>query len=135
MNYIVREVVAAGRTIFFSSHNLSEVEQIADWVAILHDGRLMIEEELDILKMYQKAIKASFDRPIWTHDLEGISGVRQVIQEGRRFRLLVRGNVEQVAAAVTALGARHVEVVDMNLEGIFVSYVRENTLMEDNNAL
>lgn len=65
LNQIVREVSAAGRTIFFSSHNLNEVEQIADRVAIINNGRLLVEDELDNLKMRQKAVKVGFDQPIW----------------------------------------------------------------------
>lgn len=127
INQIVREVSAAGRTIFFSSHNLSEVEQIADHVAIINEGRLIIEDELDNIKSREKALKVSFDRPVWTHDLENIAGVRKVLQEGRRFRLLISGDAEQVAEQVRGLGARSVEVVDMNLEAIFIAYLQGQT--------
>ncbi|HEX2911406.1 MAG TPA: ABC transporter ATP-binding protein [Chloroflexia bacterium] len=124
LNHIVREVSSAGRTIFFSSHNLSEVEQIADTVAIINEGRLVIEDNLDDLKAREKAVKVGFDQPVWVHDLENIPGVRQVLQEGRRFRLLVRGNAEDVAAELRGYGARSVEVVDMNLEAIFIAYLQ-----------
>ncbi|MEI6046744.1 MAG: ABC transporter ATP-binding protein [Chloroflexota bacterium] len=125
LNQIVREVSSAGRTIFFSSHNLSEVEQIADRVAIVNEGRLIVEDDLDSLKSREKAVKTAFDRPVWTHDLEAIPGVRRVLQEGRRFRLLVRGEAEQVVAELHNLGASSVEIVDMNLEAIFVAYLQD----------
>lgn len=129
LNYIVREVSQAGRTIFFSSHNLAEVEQIADRVAIINQGQLVVEDELDNLKLHQKSIKVAFDRPVWTDDLENIPGVKQVVQEGRRFRLLVRGDIESVAAELRGMGAASVDIVDMNLEAMFVAYLqgyREN---------
>jgi ABC-2 type transport system ATP-binding protein len=129
LNQIVREVSQAGRTIFFSSHNLNEVEQIADRIAIINEGRLIVEDELDNLKLHEKAIKVVFDRPVWVHDLENIPGARHVVQEGRRFRLLVRGEPDDVAAELQALGARSVELVEMNLEALFVAYLqgyREN---------
>jgi ABC-2 type transport system ATP-binding protein len=125
LNQVVREVSSAGRTIFFSSHNLNEVEQIADTVAIINDGQLVVEDELDNLKLREKAVKAGFDRPVWVHELEALPGVRKVMQEGRRFRLLVSGNAEEVAADLRAMGARTVEVVDMNLESIFVAYLQD----------
>ena len=124
LNQIVREVSQAGRTIFFSSHNLSEVEQIADWVAILNEGQLIVEDELDNLKMHEKAIKVGFDQAVWASDLEKIPGVRQVMQEGRRFRIMVRGDAEAVAAELRKLGARSVEMVDMNLEALFIAYLQ-----------
>ena len=47
---LVREARAAGRTVFLSSHDLSEVEQVADTVAILRAGRLIVVEEVGVLK-------------------------------------------------------------------------------------
>ena len=129
LNHIVREVSQAGRTIFFSSHNLNEVEQIADRIAIINEGRLIVEDELDNLKLREKAVKVAFDRPVWVHDLENIPGVRHVMQEGRRFRLLVRGNADEVVTELESLGARAVETVDLNLEALFMAYLqgyREN---------
>lgn len=130
LNQVVREVSSAGRTIFFSSHNLAEVEQISDRVAIITDGCLIVEDELDNLKLQQKAIKVGFAQPIWVQDMENIPGVKKVMQEGRRFRLLVRGNTDGVVAELKALGATSVEVVDMNLEAMFIAYLqgyRENS--------
>ena len=124
LNQIVREVSSAGRTIFFSSHNLNEVEQIADTVAIVNEGKLVVEDDLDELKAREKAVKVAFDYPVWLHDLQVIPGVRRVMQEGRRFRLLVRGDAEQVIAELRLMGARSVELVDMNLESIFVAYLQ-----------
>ena len=124
LNQIVREVSQAGRTIFFSSHNLNEVEQIADRIAIINEGRLVVEDELDNLKLHEKAVKVAFDRPVWVHDLENIPGVRHVMQEGRRFRLLVRGDADMVANELEKLGARAVEQVEMNLEMLFIAYLQ-----------
>jgi hypothetical protein len=47
-----------------------------------------------------------------------------LIQEGRRFRLLVRGDCESVAAELRQMGAVSVEIVDMNLEALFVAYLQ-----------
>jgi ABC-2 type transport system ATP-binding protein len=124
LNQVVREVSAAGRTIFFSSHNLNEVEQIADRIAIINEGKLIVEDELDNIKLREKALKVSFDQPIWTCSLENIPGVWRVLQEGRRFRLLVNGDAEAVASEVRSMGARSVEIVDMNLEAIFIAYLQ-----------
>jgi ABC-2 type transport system ATP-binding protein len=46
----LRRVVGAGRTVFFSSHTLSEVERLCDRVGILHDGRLVADETLATLR-------------------------------------------------------------------------------------
>ena len=47
---LLGEVVAAGRTVFLSSHTLSEVERVADRVAILRRGRLVAVDSLEDLR-------------------------------------------------------------------------------------
>ncbi len=46
----LRELAAAGHTVFFSSHTLSEVESLCDRVAIVREGRIVVDESLDVLK-------------------------------------------------------------------------------------
>jgi ABC-2 type transport system ATP-binding protein len=127
LNQIVREVSSAGRTIFFSSHNLNEVEQIADRICIINEGKLVLEDDLDELKAREKSVKVGFDNPISIEETEKLSKlpyVRKVLQEGRRYRLLVSGNAEEVVHSLRQMGARTVDIVDMNLETIFISYLR-----------
>ncbi|MGD9497453.1 MAG: hypothetical protein AB7Y46_14225 [Armatimonadota bacterium] len=40
----------AGTTVFFSSHIIDDVERVADWIAIIHEGRLLVQEPLEALK-------------------------------------------------------------------------------------
>ena len=53
---MVEEVRAEGRTVFLSSHTLSEVERVADRVGIIREGRLVVVERVDTLK--QRAVAA-----------------------------------------------------------------------------
>ncbi|MCP4173968.1 MAG: ABC transporter ATP-binding protein [Fuerstiella sp.] len=46
----LRELAAAGHTVFFSSHTLSEVESLCDRVAIVREGRIVVDESLEVLK-------------------------------------------------------------------------------------
>ncbi|MDO8672501.1 MAG: ABC transporter ATP-binding protein, partial [Dehalococcoidia bacterium] len=46
LNHIVKEVAESGRTIFFSSHILSEVQKVADSVAIVYRGKLLVSDEI-----------------------------------------------------------------------------------------
>ncbi|MFV2068541.1 MAG: ABC transporter ATP-binding protein [Pirellulales bacterium] len=50
LHAVLKSLVALGHTVFFSSHTLSEVEQICDRVAIIREGRIVADEALDVLR-------------------------------------------------------------------------------------
>ena len=129
LNKLVAEIAAQGKTIFFSSHILSEVEAVADWVAIIRDGKLVVCDELDHLKQTQKVLKLTFAElppPAEVNALRGLPGVMSLAQEGRSVRLLTRGDVEALGQTIGArpYAPRNVDIVDLDLEDLFLEYMK-----------
>jgi ABC-2 type transport system ATP-binding protein len=108
---ILDDLRAAGRTIFFSSHVLSEVERVCDRVAIVRSGRLVALEDVDALLARRKRnVEMRVDGA--TPPLDGVPGVLAVelLPDGR-ITCHLEGDVGPFLAAI-----RDVRVVDLTIE-------------------
>ncbi len=83
---------ATGQTVFLSSHQIQEVERVADYVAILHAGQLQVVAKLDDLKAEVTMISYSLRDSLLAAPIEfDRIEILQRSQTGRSFQLLVRG--------------------------------------------
>ena len=110
-------------TIFFSSHQLAEVEQICDRVCIIDDGQAMIEGELDELKSQYRRILLTFDG-MPPSALAALKGIDHLRQRGRTASLLTHGNVDELVELTRELGPTSVEVRPITLKELFLDHVR-----------
>ena len=123
---MMREVAAEGRTVFLSSHTLSEVQRVADRVGILRHGRLIALES--VAEMRSKAIRQvvfEFGSPVDPAVFDGVPGVRSVEATERRTVLSFDGKM----AALLKIAEQH-DVLDVtteeaDLEEIFLTYYRD----------
>jgi ABC-2 type transport system ATP-binding protein len=130
MQRAFRDVVAAarddGRTVFLSSHVLSEVEQIADTVGIIRAGRLVVVEGLEHLKeRARREVELTFRTDVPVDALRGASGVRSVDVIGHRARLVVEGSMDDVFRAGAPAGIENVVAEEAPLEEILLGYYGE----------
>jgi ABC-2 type transport system ATP-binding protein len=120
---LTREVRAAGRTVFLSSHVLSEVEQIADTVGIVRDGRLVVVEEVTSLKARAvRRLDLTFVHTPPLDALRALHGVRDVRDDGRRVHAVVEGSLEDLMRIAGEAGLENVVTHEADLEQIFLDY-------------
>jgi ABC-2 type transport system ATP-binding protein len=126
---VLRELVSitssSGITIFFSSHQLSEVELIADHVGIVDHGRMVVSGCLDDLKArYQRVhvvLESGAEPPVrWP---EGAESIRQ---EGRVVSMLCSHNAEAIVEQARSIPGATVERFPVTLKEIFLEHVRSN---------
>ena len=121
---LIIEAAAGGATVLFSSHQIGQVERAADRVAILRDGKLVLDGDIDRLKGTEKIVEAIFGAEVpATPDLDADPRVRRIERSGRILRAYVRDDAEGVAHSVETLAPRAVTVVDLTLEDIFLGAV------------
>jgi ABC-2 type transport system ATP-binding protein len=118
------DIAAAGRTVLLSSHQIGEVERVADIVAILRAGRLLLVERLENLKDQIRELNVTLAEN--AHDLPPLAG--QILSQRRhrqQWQVLVRGMSE---ASLTALqgqsGVDELRIRTPSLEEIFVAYLK-----------
>jgi ABC-2 type transport system ATP-binding protein len=112
-----------GTTIFFSSHQLAEVERIADRVCIVDHGMLVEEFALDELREDYRRITFGFanDPPL---DELRMPGIRRSRRVGRQLSVIVSGNAAAVAARAGGMDAVSVDVAPISLREVFLESVQ-----------
>jgi ABC-2 type transport system ATP-binding protein len=116
---------ADGVTIFFSSHQIAEVERVADHVCILNAGRLVMNASLDELRQSYRRIDFVF--PSTPPEREFcIAGVAKIQTAGHQLSLFATRNADAVVERGHDLGAVSVEVAPVGLRDIFLETVKEN---------
>jgi ABC-2 type transport system ATP-binding protein len=115
---LITHLQCDGRTVFYSSHLLYEVEPVADEVAILHEGRIVRQADTEMLRRDVKQIILSRDAlSVVRHDL----AILDERSDGERMAIVVE-KAERVLQIVGREGIEH-RIVDLNLDEIFEAYV------------
>jgi ABC-2 type transport system ATP-binding protein len=97
---VIREAKAEGRTVFLSSHILSEVEKTCDRVAIIRDGRLVRVDRTDALRdLAHHTVELVFTGPVPAAAFEALPGVSDVVADDHVLRMRVTGNITPVVQA------------------------------------
>jgi ABC-2 type transport system ATP-binding protein len=115
---LITHLQGEGRTVFYSSHLLYEVEPVADEVAILDAGRIIRQADTESLRRDVKQLILSRDA------LDAIRGNLKILDQradGDQVAVVVEG----AASVLNAVGREGIEyrIVDLNLDEIFEAYV------------
>ncbi|SDL91128.1 ABC transporter ATP-binding protein [Sediminibacillus halophilus] len=133
-NLLVQDVAEREMTIIISSHNLREIEDICDYIGILHQGKLLLEKDIDDLKSDIHKVQVAFrEKP----DTEVWDGLDILYKEKRGSVILaiVRGKEERIVSHLEQFHPVILDLLPLTLEEIFVyemgdaGYAIENILV------
>jgi ABC-2 type transport system ATP-binding protein len=97
---VIREAKAEGRTIFLSSHILSEVEKTCDRVAIIREGQLAKVDRVEALRdLAHHQVEVRFTGEVHVAAFQGLPGVSDVTVEDNVLRLRVAGSITPIVRA------------------------------------
>ncbi|MBI2936338.1 MAG: ABC transporter ATP-binding protein [Chloroflexi bacterium] len=113
-----------GGTTFFSSHILPEVERLCTRVGIIRDGSLVaVEEVAELRKRTLRRIEIVPTQDI-PEDRLRLDGVVSVERDGRRLRLVLRGDINPILRELAKLDLEDLVFEQPHLEDIFLSFYR-----------
>src|SRR5580692_3651836 len=126
---VLRELVAiaasSGTTMFFSSHQLAEVDLIADHIGIIHQGKMIVAGSLDDMKAQYQRLQVVFADSVQM-PARWADGVESVRQEGRVVSILASHNVDAIVEQARSIPGAVVERFPVTLKEIFLEHVRSN---------
>jgi ABC-2 type transport system ATP-binding protein len=119
---LVTHVASEEMTVFFSSHQIAEVDQIADHVAIIDRGRAVVAGALDDVRERFRRVQLVFDGDA-PEAVFRAPGIVRVQREGRVLTVLSSAGAERIIEEARALNPTSVDVVPVTLKEIFLETV------------
>jgi ABC-2 type transport system ATP-binding protein len=121
---LLKEAQADGATIFFSSHIMSEVEAVAERVAIIRDGVIVeVAETASLINRALHRARVRFQQAVDVGPLANVPGVTVLSQDdGTSVLLQVEGEMDGLIKALAAFPVSDFETERPSLEEIFLAY-------------
>ena len=119
---VIREAKAEGRTVFLSSHILSEVEKTCDRVAIIRDGRLARVDRTQALRdLAHHQVELIFTDAVPVDEFSALPGVSDVVADEHVLRMRVSGSITPVVRAAARYELRDFVSREPSLEETFLA--------------
>lgn len=116
---IIDAMCESDMTVILSSHNLNEIEEFCDTVGLLHEGKLVFNRELDVLKGIVHKLQCSFEVPPTKEDFPSLD-ILTIDQKNGLTNIIVRGDADESLAQVKEKNPRFCDLIPLSLEEIFI---------------
>lgn len=113
------QIAERGMSVVIASHNLRELEDLCDFMGLLHQGRVVFEREIDEVKLGFCKVQAGFAVQPGQERLKSLD-IMQLEQTGSVLSMVVRGNAAEILDYMNTLDPLFVETVPLTLEEVFV---------------
>jgi ABC-2 type transport system ATP-binding protein len=122
---ILDEAKSRGAAVILSSHVLSEVEHLADRVAIINEGKILVVAKISTLKENSpRTIDMYFKDPVDASIFSSVPSITNVEVQKSRVSCTLIGSEAQLLSVALAHGLESVRTHEPSLDEIFVSLVR-----------
>lgn len=117
---IIEQVAENNMSVIIASHNLRELEDFCDHIGFLHKGGILLEKELDDLKLDLHKIQVAYEEPLPENALSELNIVNMK-SNGKMYEVVVRGDIELAKILLNTYNPVFMEMLPLTLEEIFIS--------------
>lgn len=121
---IIEEVASQGTTVFYSSHNLNDLEQSADHIAAIYRGRVILSHSLDELKESVHRLQVIFAGEPPEEVIKSLPGIVDCQRSGRVMTITITGHLDSICPRLAALEPELVKELNLDLESIFIALMK-----------
>jgi ABC-2 type transport system ATP-binding protein len=121
---IIEEVAGQGTTVFYSSHNLNDLEQSADHIAAIYRGRMLFSHTLDELKESVHRLQLIFTGEPQEDVIKALPGLIEYQQSGRVITITITGHLDSISPRLVEIEPELVKELNLDLESIFVAFMK-----------
>lgn len=117
---LMDDVASRRMTVVIASHNLRELEDICDYVGLLHKGGILMEKEIDEMKLGVHKVQAAFNKALPDDAFRDIDVV-SLQKRGLLYNLVAKGDKEELIGKLRTLQPVFLEALPLTLEEVFIS--------------
>jgi ABC-2 type transport system ATP-binding protein len=121
---VLDEVAAEGTTVIMATHHLSELEYVADQIAVMHKGRIRWSRPLEELKAQSRKIQAVFPEGLPPEVLNWPE-LLHTQSQGSVYRLIIDGNIQEAMKKLKTYHPLYMESLPLTLEEIFIYHAEQ----------
>ena len=116
-----REMDRRGLTPIIASHNLREIEDICDYVGLLHKGGVLLSKDIEEMKTNLHKVQCAFAPETDVNSVLSVLDLLKIENRGSLYTLTIRGHYDDTRAVLEAANPLFLEMLPLSLEEIFIS--------------
>ena len=117
---LIEHVIEHKMTVMIASHNLRELEDLCDRVCLMHRGRVLMERDIDSIRLEFRKVQIAFNQIPNVPNLFAGINVVNVWRNGNVFNVTIRGTEEEFMPRLNALNPAYISAMPLTLEEIFI---------------
>lgn len=116
---IVDAIIDRDLTTIISSHNLKEINEVCDTVALLHEGKIIFSKDLDSVKGNIHKIQTAFPESYTAEDFSGLQ-IMHFEKNQSIYYMIIKGDEDEIRKQLAPKNPLILDVIPLSLEEIFI---------------